>query len=381
MLWILLWLRRYEKRYNETPYYARKPGRTPLEMLGIVFAVFLLLFFIVFIGVAVTVNGIKHNNLAGRGASGNRSFSPPSLMPAAHAAINRRPMPPPAPAPAWQNPTGSVAARNSGANGPEVASAAPARARFQPPAPAFVPPSSGDTPIAAPPLKSTAFAPPPPPDAGDAVPTLAATPAVPAVPIPDNPTPDSVADAAARLAIPDWSTRYHSVAWLSDRKPTAADRTRVVPALLALLDDDQEVVRTGAAICLRNWADSSSTAAIAAKLPTSAGETRTTLLALAGQIKTPALADAVATLMADAKGRPAARRTLMDMGPVAEKAAVGLLKSEDPAVRHDACFILQSVGTKASLTELRPLTRVLEKDPAVKSAAGLAIDAINARGK
>lgn len=238
-------------------------------------------------------------------------------------------------------------------------------------------------PIAASAIPAPASAIPAPPDAAatDAVPVAAVVPAAPPAVIPENPTPDSVADAAARLAIPDWSTRYHSVAWLSKQHPTADDRALAVPALITALDDEKEVTRTAAALTLETWADASSEAAIIAKLPASAGETRKVLLSLCTKVKTPGLADAVAALMADAPSRVAARRALADMGPVAEKAALDLLKSEDAALRRDACFILQNVGTKASLAALKPHTKVVEKDAGVQSAAGMAIDSINLRNK
>ncbi len=224
-------------------------------------------------------------------------------------------------------------------------------------------------------------APPLPADSVPVPPAPVEAAAVPPPPIPANPTPDSIADAATRLAHPDWSTRFRSVTWLSRQTPAAADRATVVPALVTLLDDTQETTRTAAAFCLQSWADASTESAITEKIPASTGETRKVLLALAVKIKTPGAAAAVAPLLVDPASRIAARRALLEMGPVAEAAVDELLKSDDAAVRHDACVILETVGTRVSIPLLRPHTRINEKDTSVQAAASLALDKIQARGK
>jgi hypothetical protein len=230
------------------------------------------------------------------------------------------------------------------------------------------------SPAPAPPLPAEADGVPVPPAPVEAA-------AAPPPPIPANPTPDSIADAAARLAHPDWSTRFHSVSWLSRQTPTAADRAVIVPSLVALLDDAHETTRTAAAFCLESWADASTESAITDKLAASTGETRRVLLALAVKIKTPGAAAAIAPLIVDPASRIAARRALLDMGSVAEAPVDELLKSDDAAVRHDACVILESVGTKTSIPLLKPHTRLGEKDESVKIAAGMAIEKIQHRGK
>jgi hypothetical protein len=247
-----------------------------------------------------------------------------------------------------------------------------------PPVEALQPAPAAPEPVA---LAAATPPPPPAPDQADGLPVIAATPAPVTVPIPANPTPDSIADAITRFAHPDGPTRLHSVTWLAKQTPSAAGRPAVVPALITLLDDPRVSTRTAAATALQSWADPSTDQAIIAKLPDSAGETRRTLLDLAAKLKTPALAQAVAALIPDAKSRPAARRALIAMGPVAEKPVDDLLASDDPAVRHETCTILASIGTKASIPLLKPHAHVLEKDPGVQNAAGLAIETIQSRSK
>jgi len=74
---------------------------------------------------------------------------------------------------------------------------------------------------------------------------------------------------------------------------------------------------------------------------------------------------------------PAAVSALKDMGPLAEPAVIDLLDHDDPKLRLAMCGVLEEIGTKRSIAELRK--RASDRVPAVKEAARSALAAINER--
>lgn len=207
-------------------------------------------------------------------------------------------------------------------------------------------------------------------------------PAPAIVPIPSSPTPESIADAVTRLKHHDWNTRYQSAVWLGKQKPVPGDdRSAVTGALADLLADPDLAIHTAALTSLHHWADASTEKVLAEKIPQATGDARHDLLDLAAALKTEGLAQAVAPLLSDAQERLWTRRCLLAMGPVAEKAVAAQLESDDPAVRVEACHLLETLGTRASIPALKAHLRVTEKDQSVQSAATLTISIIESRGK
>ena len=74
---------------------------------------------------------------------------------------------------------------------------------------------------------------------------------------------------------------------------------------------------------------------------------------------------------------PAAVSALKDMGPLAEPAVIDLLDHDDPKLRLAMCGVLEEIGTKRAIPELRK--RASDRVPAVKEAARSALAAINER--
>lgn len=101
------------------------------------------------------------------------------------------------------------------------------------------------------------------------------------------------------------------------------------------------------------------------------------LIAALATVKEERVADFLATGLDDFWYAKEAKTALIAMGPAAEKSVAKYLKHQKPEVRFTCCEILLVIGTKKSVSALRPL---VANNP-VGQAAKDAIDAINQRAK
>jgi HEAT repeat protein len=101
------------------------------------------------------------------------------------------------------------------------------------------------------------------------------------------------------------------------------------------------------------------------------------LITALATVKEERVADFLATGLDDFWYAKEAKAALIAMGPAAEKSVAKYLKHQKPEVRFTCCEILAVIGTKKSVSALRPL---VANNP-VGQAAKSAIDAINERAK
>jgi HEAT repeat protein len=101
------------------------------------------------------------------------------------------------------------------------------------------------------------------------------------------------------------------------------------------------------------------------------------LIAALATVKEDRVADFLATGLDDFWYTKEAKAALIAMGPTAEKSVAKYLKHQKPQVRFTCCEILAVIGTKKSVSALRPL---VANNP-VGQAAKDAIEAINQRAK
>jgi serine/threonine-protein kinase len=137
---------------------------------------------------------------------------------------------------------------------------------------------------------------------------------------------------------------------LADMRPYDRDREAVARALEPLLDDPDHFTRQEMIRALGTWGTNQSVPALVRMLDNKDVFTRHAALAALGKFRDVRAAEAIAQRLPE--DTPAASRALEVMGPVAEKAAAGLLSHPDWRVRGAACKVLAVIGTKQSVPAL-----------------------------
>jgi hypothetical protein len=189
-------------------------------------------------------------------------------------------------------------------------------------------------------------------------------------------------DAAIDKLLADLRSNHPATMGEAARKlarafPVESRRKDVARTLEAALASPFPAARDPAAQALRVWGTEENVPALVKRLDDVFPDRRWPAMdALAG-IKDERGAEAVAKRLAAQPDRARARQALEEMGPVAEKATRAALADKDPAVRREACLILQAVGSEDSLPALADAAG--DRDPAVAAAAADADRAIRAR--
>jgi len=99
-----------------------------------------------------------------------------------------------------------------------------------------------------------------------------------------------------------------------------------------------------------------------------------------GSLKDQRAAPILASLLVRSNTRPHAKKALLNLGSSAEPDVRKLLGDADKTVVIEACRVLETIGTNASLPDLEKVTKDTT-DKQVTSAANQAINKIKSRGK
>jgi hypothetical protein len=164
-------------------------------------------------------------------------------------------------------------------------------------------------------------------------------------------------DAEAReiiAALKDKKSRRKAAETLAKMKVPDEHQDEIAHALDPLLADSDDGVRDMATQALKVWATVDNVPALANVVMTESNVfARARAMETLGQLKDKRGAEAVAALFVTSRGD--ARKSLEQMGPVAEPYVLPLLDSPDEGVRRDACQLLASIGTSKSRAKLEKL--------------------------
>ncbi len=205
---------------------------------------------------------------------------------------------------------------------------------------------------------------------------------------PPTPPIHSVADALKELRSGDANRQAAAAQWLQRQPVDAARRQEVARALEPLLEDRDGGTRVAGVRSLLVWCGPESVPALVRLLesdPTGfdGDECRKKGIDALVKLKDPRGAPAIARNWKNPFEREWTRRSLEQLGPVAEDAVRPYLEDRDWGVRVEACRTLKRVGTRKSLPALEEAlanTRTMYggyRD--VADAAREAIHAIQAR--
>jgi hypothetical protein len=163
-------------------------------------------------------------------------------------------------------------------------------------------------------------------------------------------TDDEARELIAALADP--KSRRAAAEKLHKKKQADEHREAIAHALDPLLSDSDHGVRDVATQALKIWATAENVSGLVNLVMHEDGLRGRAMEAL-GPLKDKRGAEAVAALFVTSRGE--ARKSLEQMGPVAEPYVLPLLDNPDQGVRADACRVLAVIGTSASRTKLEKL--------------------------
>jgi hypothetical protein len=156
-------------------------------------------------------------------------------------------------------------------------------------------------------------------------------------------------------------------------------RAEVAKALGKLLSEPDHFVRTGALKALSQWGTADNVPALIALVddenPFVAGGAMDALAA----IKDERGAEAIAKQLPDFKIQHQAKTALIAMGPISEKYVLPLLKNKEYIARSAACEVLAEVGTVKSIEPLKEA--VMDRNFLVQQKAADALRAVEGRQK
>jgi hypothetical protein len=189
-----------------------------------------------------------------------------------------------------------------------------------------------------------------------------------------------LARLAADLKVPSENYRPRRAAMerLVAAEP-AEPRKEVLELIRPALDDADHFLRESSARALGVWAGADGRADLLRRLKEEDFPwVRWTLLEELGKLAGDEACRAVVASLARDRSSGVPTRVLRAFGPAAEKHVLPLLKEPDAALRREACRILETVGTKESITALEN-TAKKDGDPSVTEAARMALEAIKDR--
>lgn len=191
-------------------------------------------------------------------------------------------------------------------------------------------------------------------------------------------TEDELVSAIQEISSPNRAQRHLAASRLARAEPSE-DRTKVVTALLPLLEDRDEWTRQYAANALVTWGTAESVPGLIKLLDDSAFHVRHAALDALGASRDARAAEPVVERVANSQDRSRALRALRALGPSAETAVRGLLQNAEWSVRLEGCRILKDVGGPDSVAALEQALQ--DENPAVKQAADEALRTIANRRK
>lgn len=161
---------------------------------------------------------------------------------------------------------------------------------------------------------------------------------------------------------------------LTKTNPDEARRDEVTTKLESLLKERDFTVRMAGAKALKTWGTAKNVPALIALLKDDNGLAKNAAIEALGSIKDIKSAEAVAAILPEFSSQRPAVEALKSMGPIAEKPVLAQLKHNDWKVRFEACKVLAVIGTKDSLADLK--AALSDSNALVSKEAEKAIKAI-----
>jgi HEAT repeat protein len=154
-------------------------------------------------------------------------------------------------------------------------------------------------------------------------------------------------------------------------------REQVLPALVALLNDRDNGIRSRAVKAIGVWGTQEQVPELIKLLDDQDAFVKGNSFEALGKLGGKQAAEALAERVPPFFGRREASQALQQMGEVAEAPVLPLLKNKDWTIQSEACKILAVVGTRKSLADLEKIAKS-DKGPLGKEAEK-AVDTIKER--
>jgi HEAT repeat protein len=183
--------------------------------------------------------------------------------------------------------------------------------------------------------------------------------------------------ALADLHDPNDGVRLLAAQALSRAELQDKLRSDVAEALEELLKDRHPNVRAEAARALVTWGGPDNVPALIDALSEQNKGVVVPVMESLGKLKDRRAAAPIAQYLENFFLREHAARALKALGPQAERVVLEYLGNANPSVRLDACNVLQSIGTIASVRPLQQAT--MDRNPQVAQAAQAALLAMSRR--
>ncbi|HVV99868.1 MAG TPA: HEAT repeat domain-containing protein [Planctomycetaceae bacterium] len=156
-------------------------------------------------------------------------------------------------------------------------------------------------------------------------------------------------------------------------------REQVTPAIVALLQDRDDGIRSRAVKAIGVWGSQEQVPTLIELLDDQNPFVKGNAFEALGKLGGKKAADALAERVPPFFGRREASQALQQMGEVAEAPVLPLLKNKDWTIQSEACKILAVVGTRKSLADLEKIAKS-DKGP-LGIEAKKAADAVRSRAK
>jgi serine/threonine protein kinase len=181
----------------------------------------------------------------------------------------------------------------------------------------------------------------------------------------------------ADLQAADDARQQQAASRLAQVEVSPARRAEVARKLASLLDSTDLLTRSHAARALGVWGSADDVPALLRVLQDGEPQPRWGAIEALARLGGERAIEAVAERLADFLDRGAASKALQGLGAQAEPAIRGQLTSADDGARLEACKLLQTLGTRASVADLETAAR--DPNGQVSQAAQEALKAIASR--
>lgn len=192
------------------------------------------------------------------------------------------------------------------------------------------------------------------------------------LPVGSIPTAAQVDEALARVGSDDASEQATALNDLDRMKPIDERRAAVTKVAEPLMRNTTSYLRDAAIRVMGTWGTKDNVPALLAMLDQRDPVIRQATIASLGKIPDSRGAEKLAGLVPSNSDRHNAIRALKKMGSEAESAVIKLLKHTDKQVRSDACDILAEWGGAASTAAMQELLRA-ERESSPRQAAERAL--------